>query len=247
MDEGWTRWLFEQYGFAFTNVRNADVHAGDLRSRYDVIVLPSERAGLLADGFESGTVPPRYAGGLGDEGARSLDAFVRAGGTLVCMSASSDYCIDTLHLPVENVTRGIGRQDFFSAGSILEVRTDPTHPLMAGMPARAKIFFDRSPVFTTTDGFEGSVLAAYDAEGSPLLSGYLLGEEHLQGEAAAVDVRHGDGHVVLLGFRPQWRGQPGGTFRMLFNAALFHGEVARGAVGQDGFWSRPMTGGGAER
>jgi len=239
MDEGWTRWLLERYAFDFTNLRDADVHAGSLRDRYDAIILPSERAGLLRDGFAKGSVPPRYEGGLGDEGVRALDAFVREGGTLVCMSSSADFCIDELHLPVENVVGSLGREAFFSAGSVLEVRTDTGHPLMAGMPERAKIFFDRSPVFTTADGFEGSVLAAYDREGSPLLSGYLLGAEHLQGQAAAVDVRHGAGHVVLIGFRPQWRGQPVGTFRTVFNAALFHGTLAAGATGTDGFWEKP--------
>ncbi len=239
MDEGWTRWLLEQYAFSFTNIRSADVHAEELRSRYDVVVLPSERTGSLLSGFAKGTVPPRYEGGLGEEGIRALDTYVRSGGTLVCMGASSDLCIDELHLPVENVTRGLARDAFFSAGSLLEVRADVAHPLMAGMPDRAKIFFDRSPVFTTLDGFEGSVVAAYSSDGSPLLSGYLLGEEHLQGQAAAVDVKHGEGHVVLLGFRPQWRGQPHGTFRTLFNAILFHGDVAAGASGTDGFWTKP--------
>jgi hypothetical protein len=157
------------------------------------------------------------------------------------MSASSDLCIDALHLPVRNVVRGLDRDDFFSAGSILEVRTDVGHPLMAGMPERAMVFFDRSPVFTTSDGFEGSVVAAYDSEGSPLLSGYLLGEEHLQGQAAAVDARHGSGRVVLFGFRPQWRGQPVGTFRALFNATLFQGELAGAASGTEGFWTRPSA------
>ena len=110
---------------------------------------------------------------------------------------------------------------------------------MAGMPERGKVFFDRSPVFTTLDDFEGSVIAAYQTEGSPLLSGYLLGEQHLQGQGAAVDVEHGDGHVVLIGFRPQWRGQPVSTFRVLFNAGLFHGAVATEAQGTDGFWEKP--------
>jgi len=239
MDEGWTRWLFEQYGYAFTNLRDSDVHAGQLHARYDVIVLPSERPGGLMNGFAKGSVPPRYEGGLGAEGIRALDDFVRAGGTLVCMSSASDLCIDELHLPVENVVGGLGRDEFFSAGSLLEITTDGEHPLMAGMPERAMIFFDRSPVFTTTEGFEGSVLATYGADGSPLLSGYLLGEDRLQGQAAAVDVRHERGHVVLLGFRPQWRGQPTGTFRALFNATLFHGAVAAEASGTDGFWTKP--------
>ena len=239
MDEGWTRWLFEQYAFSFSSVRSSDVHAGNLRSRYDVIILASDRTSSLMNGFAKGSVPARYAGGLGEEGIRSLDAFVRAGGTLVCMSASSDLCIDELHLPVENVVRGLERGDFFAAGSLLEVRIDTTHPVMAGMPDLAKIFSDRSPVFTTLDGFEGSVLAAYAEEGSPLLSGYLVGEEHLQGQAAAVDVKHGDGHVILLGFRPQWRGQPAGTFRTLFNSALFHGALAASSSGAEGFWTKP--------
>jgi len=45
--------------------------------------------------------------------------------------------------------------------------------------------------------------------------------------------------VVLIGFRPQWRGQPWGTFRVLFNSALYHGAVAREAMGTDGFWTKP--------
>jgi hypothetical protein len=239
MDEGWTRWLLERYAFAFTNLRDSDVHAGALHSRYDVIVLPSERPGTLLEGFARGSAPPRYEGGLGEDGIRELNAFVRDGGTLVCLNASADLCIDRLHLPVLNVVRDLGRDVFFSAGSILEARIDTVHPLMAGMPDRGKLFFDRSPVFTTLEGFEGSVVAAYDSDGSPLLSGYLLGEAELQGHAAAVDVRHGEGHVVLFGFRPQWRGQPGGTFRTLFNAALFHGAVSGSATGTDGFWTRP--------
>ena len=239
MDEGWTRWLLEEHGFEFTNLRSADVHAGNLGDRYPVIVLPSERPQSLMEGFAPGSVPARYEGGLGDVGIRELEAFVRGGGTLVCMDASSDLCIDELALPVSNVARGLARDEFFSSGSIFEVNVDSGHPVMAGMPDRSKIFFYRSPVFTTEDGFEGSVLASYGSDGSPLLSGYLLGEEHLQGQAAAVDVRLGEGHVILLGFRTQWRGQPRGTFPVLFNSLLFHGAGAREASGTDGFWTKP--------
>ena len=110
---------------------------------------------------------------------------------------------------------------------------------MTGMPERSKVFVNRSPVFTVTDEFEGSVLAKYASEGSPLLSGYLLGVEHLQGYAAALDVRHGDGHVILLGMRPQWRGQPFGTFRILFNAALYSSVLASTTPNNPGFWTAP--------
>jgi hypothetical protein len=115
---------------------------------------------------------------------------------------------------------GLTRQQFFAGGSVMRVTTDPSQPVMAGMPKDADIFVFGSPAFETSVGFDGAVLASYPADGSPLRSGYLLGEKYLQGKAAAVDVKHGDGRVILLGFRPQWRGQPFGTFRVLFNALL---------------------------
>lgn len=239
MDEGWTEWLFDQYGFRYTTISNIDVQAGNLESRFDVILAASDSARNINEGFAKGTVPPRYEGGIGDAGIRALDTFVRNGGTLVCLNQSANFAIDALHLPVKNVVSGIARKDYFSSGSILEVAVDPSHPVMAGMPDRAKIFVDSSPVFTTLEGFEGTILAKYAKEGSPLVSGYLLGPQYIRGYAAAVDVKHDAGHVVLVGFRPQWRGQPFGTFRVVFNSALFGKEVADRAKGMPGFWTAP--------
>ena len=240
MDEGWTRWLLEQYGFEIANISNGEVQRGDLRNRFDVIVLPAERPQTILDGFAKGTTQPRYEGGVGFTGARALDEFVRQGGTLVCLNQSSDFAIEQLHLPVANVVAGLPRTDYFLSGSILEVTTDPAHPVMAGMPPKAKVYVGWSPVFTTLEGFEGVALAKYQDAGSPLLSGYLLGEEHLHGYAAALDVYHGDGHVILLGFRPQWRGQPFGTFKILFNSVLYGNELARNVRGNPDFWTAPV-------
>lgn len=239
MDEGWTRWLLEAYGFEFESLYNAEVLAGALRDRYDVIVLADMRAGQILDGFAKGSVPPRYEGGVGSEGVRELDAFVRSGGTLVALNDAALFAIEQLHLPVENVVAEHDATDFFMSGSIVAMEVDPSHPVMSGMPPQAKVVVERSPVFTTKEGFEGSVLAKYPADGSPLLSGYLLGEEHLQGFAAAVDVAHGDGRVVLLGMKPQWRGQPFGNFRVLFNALLYGAPVAGAAPSNPDFWKTP--------
>ncbi|MDQ2665930.1 MAG: hypothetical protein M3Z05_07955 [Gemmatimonadota bacterium] len=241
MDEGWTEWLLDDYEFKYTTITNADVRAGNLGSRFDVVLIASDRARSISDGFAKGTVPPKYEGGLGDEGARGLDEFVRSGGTLVCLNQSAGYAIAALHLPVRNVVDTLSRKNYFSSGSILEVTTDPSQPVMAGMPERAKVFVDGSPVFATLDGFEGTALAKYAREGSPKMSGYLLGEKYIQGYAAALDVKHDRGHVVLIGFRPQWRGQPFGTFRVVFNALLFGGEVARSAKSNAAFWSSPKS------
>jgi hypothetical protein len=239
MDEGWTRWALEMYGFEPVTVRPADVKAGNLRERFDVLILADFGANTLIEGRRPGSAPARYTGGIGREGVRIIDTFVREGGTLVCINGSSRFAIDELHVPVRDITEDLDNEEFFLSGSILELETDPYHPVMAGMEPRSKIFVGRGPVFTVEEGFEGAAFAKYPQEGSPLVSGYLLGEEHVQGFAAGLDVHHGDGHIVLLGFRPQWRGQPFGNFRILFNAALFAGEMAAEAQGSPDFWQAP--------
>lgn len=220
MDEGWTRWVLEQYGFDLVSLTPSDLHgAVVLADRVDVMIIADEARGLM-DGYAPGIMPPQYVGGVGPEGVRAIDAFVRGGGTLVTFNRSSLFAIEQLHLPVKNVVAGATRQEFFTGGSLLESEVEPGQPVMAGMPDRAPIFVDSSPVFEPLDGFAGHVLARYQAAGSPLLSGYLVGEKFLNGKAAALVVQHAAGRVVLLGFRPQWRGQPFGTFRVIFNAVL---------------------------
>jgi len=149
--------------------------------------------------------------------------------------------IDALDLPVKDVTSNLDRKDYVAGSSILGVETDTTHPVMAGMPPKANIFVSRSPTFSTLKGFQGQALAKYPTAGSPLRSGYLLGEEHIQGYAAALDVQHGKGHVILLGFAPQWRGQTMGTYRVLFNAILYGGELAARQPMNHAFWSSPSN------
>jgi hypothetical protein len=226
MDEGWTRWLFEQYGFPFVTLHPDDFHK-PLTGRVDVIIIANDArvpvagaqpAGRGARG--GGPLRPEYAYALGTDDLQAFEQFIRGGGTLVCLNAASVFAIQQLKLPVRNVVAGLRPEEFFLRGSIVQVTTDAAHPIMAGMPDQAAVFADGSPVFETLGGFKGHILARYQESGSPLLSGYLIGEAHLQGKAAALDVDVDDGHVVLIGFSPQWRDQPFGTFRVLFNAAL---------------------------
>ena len=139
----------------------------------------------------------------------------------VRLNSAYRFAIQQFKLPVKNAVEGLRPEEFFLRGSIVEVVTDPTHQVMAGMPEKAAVFVDGSPVFETLEGFKGKVLAKYQDTGSPLLSGYLIGEKYLQGKAAALDVELDKGHVILFGFRPQWRGQPFGTFKVVFNSALY--------------------------
>jgi hypothetical protein len=224
MDHGWTRWVLEQYGFAAAPIAASDLQAGGLRDRIDVLILTDDAQVLPGAGRGGGSpaagAPPS---GQPETHARviALDRFVRDGGTLVCFNRSCQFLITQLRLPLTNAVAGINRREFTASGSLLRVIADPAHRVTAGMPAEAAVYFDGSPAFVPGEGFRGTTLLRYPESGSPLLSGFILGDKHLHGRAAAVEVEHGDGRIVLFGFRPQWRGQPFGTFRLIFNAAIY--------------------------
>jgi hypothetical protein len=233
MDEGWTRWVLEQYGFEYVALRPADFKS-PLTGRVDVVILaddarlPLESAGAGRGGGRArGQVRPEYADRLSTEDVASFEQFVRAGGTVVCLNNASTFAIQQFKLPVRNVVAGLSTDQFFLEGTIVGVTVDPAQPVMAGLAGSTAVFADRSPVFETLDGFKGQVLARYQETGSPLLSGYLIGEQYMNGKAAAVNVQLDNGHVVLLGFRPEWRGQPFGTFKVIFNALLSAGMERR--------------------
>jgi hypothetical protein len=247
MDEGWTEWMFDTFGYKYTLITPTDLRAGNLASRFDAIVFASQglggRGGRGGGGGAGGGRGGRGGNAAADSAAadeiRAVDEFTRAGGTIVAWNQGTSSIINALHLPVRNIVAGIDRREYFTGGSLMAVVTDTAHPVMAGMPQHADVFVSGSPVFTTLDGFDGAVLAKYPADASPLRSGFLNGQQYMQGFAAALDVKRDKGHVVLFAFQPEWRGQPTGTFRAVFNAAFFAHDVADQAKGSSGFWTAP--------
>ena len=230
MDEGWTRWVLDQFEFEYQRVSGAEIQAGNLRSKIDVLVISDEARGVLEGGAgrggRAGAPPAAGAGAAADAPSandlriRALDEFIRGGGKLVCFNRSGNFAIDSFKLPVKNAVAGLGRQQFFVGGSLLWIDVASSHPVMSGMPGRAAVYYDSGPVFETVEGFKGTILATYPAKDAVLASGFLQGESLIQGKAAALEIEHGKGRIVLLGFRPQWRGQPFGSFRMIFNAIV---------------------------
>jgi hypothetical protein len=219
IDEGWTRWILEQHGFAPITLRNGDIQAGHLRDRLDVIVLPDASQRSIMEGFAPGSIPGEFAGGVGATGVEAIRDFVREGGTLIAFNNASLFAIDQLHLPVTNVLAGATPEQFYCSGSLLRVELrDLAHTAVAGLPREPIVMFERGPAFDTKAGFRGNLLASYSRENSPLASGYLLHPERIQGKAAALEVFYGEGRVYLFGFRPQWRGQSHGTYKFVFNA-----------------------------
>lgn len=235
-DEGWTRWLLEQYEFSFVSLYDEEVKAGDLHSKYDVIVLPSLTADEMANGHRPGIVPPKYLGGMSERGVRNIKQFVENGGTLVALNQGCEFAIEQLGLPVKDVLKEImaaGRSygvvtaaqqaKFACPGSVLRMQFDPQHPVAYGMPEEAPAMFISSPAFvplSSSDEKTPSTIAKYPS-GKLLLSGYLEGEQYLHGKNSALDVPLGKGKVILLGFGVQQRAQPHGTFKLLFNSLFY--------------------------
>jgi hypothetical protein len=220
MDEGWTRWTLEQYEFAYTTLHNADVKAGKLRDKFDVIVLPDQQAQSIVNGNSGRNIRSEYRGGIGEEGLEALREFVRSGGTLVTLGAACDLAIDKFAIPVKNLKRGLSREQHFAPGTILRIQVDTTHPIGFGLPEETFGFYNNSPFFALTEGFssqKASIVARYP-NAEVVGSGWLKGEELMTGRGAVVSIEMNPGRIILFGLRPQHRAQTQATFPLLFNA-----------------------------
>jgi hypothetical protein len=222
MDEGWTRWMLDQFGFAYTSVRPKDLQSADLRGRFDVIVFPDQSGAIIDAGYRPGSMPDEYTGGLGAPGADALKKFAQNGGTVVFLNGSTEYAVDKLGVAATNTTGRAGRRggsssDYYSPGSLLNVKLQAGHPLTYGMPEEITIWSEHSPAWDTNL----PVVARYPSSGI-LASGWLLGEKVLANRAALVDAPMGRGHVVLFGMRPQYRAQSYLTLKMFFNSLLYY-------------------------
>ena len=220
MDEGWTRYVFDTYRVPFTSLHDNDVKAGNLIAKYDVIIMPAQSAGSIVRGVGS-AYPDSLKGGLGEAGGAALTAFVEAGGTLLAFNEASEYAIETMKLPVKNALAGVRNTEFYAPGSIFAVEVDRTNPVAKTFNAPTpSVWFENSPAFDITDPSQAVAVAKYAATGNSLLSGWLLGASKLNGKAALVDVSKGKGHVMLFGFRPQYRGQSESTLPLIWGAIL---------------------------
>lgn len=254
MDAGWTRWLLDRYAIPFADLHDADIRAGNLRQKFDVIILPQQSEAGMLHGWQVVTQRPEYVGGLGLSGVMALEAFAKQGGELVAMDSASELLIQEFGLPVRNVLANLNSAQFYAPGSLLRIDVDPDLPEARGMQKNSVAFFVNSEAFDVWDPkapagpprFTGGnerktnpftqlgdhdgirILAVYPKT-NPLMSGWLLGEKLIEGKVAAVSVPFGKGRVVLIGFRCQFRGQPENTFPLLFNSLVVSSDSSASA------------------
>ena len=226
MDEGWTRLVLENFDYAYETLMNHDVREKGLSERLDVIIIPAEiPLNRLIEGASDEDAPPGYRGGIGEEGVENLKAFVRGGGTLVTFEGADALVIEHFGVPVRNALQGISGSDLFLPASLLRMELDEDHPLTLGSPNEVAAKWAGGRAYEPTDfgGDAGRVRAVGTWAEDPdrlLMSGVIVGAEHLAGKGAILDVEYGNGRILMYGFRVQHRGQTHGTYKLLFNALL---------------------------
>jgi len=243
---GWTRWLFEQYEFPFQVVYPQTLDAGDLKSKFDVLVFTDGalrrgaggRGGAApARGPKPETIPAEYRPWLGtitDETTiPQIKRFVEAGGSVVTIGSSTGLA-ELLGLPVKDYLtekgangreRALPRDKYYIPGSLLKAHIDNTNPLAYGMPDQVDVFFDNSPVFRLQPDakLKHTSAVAWFSGTEVLDSGWAWGQQYLDGGTAVAEASVGEGKVILLGPEVAFRGQPHATFKLLFNG-LYYGN-----------------------
>ena len=243
MDEGWTRYVFDDMSIPYKTLHNEDIKGTkekkpDLRADYDVIILPDENANAIKGtppgggrgGAESAVarqfqsnMPPEYEGGIGQEGVSNLKTFVEKGGIVVMLNSATELAIGDFEAPARNVLQGIDRNRFFCPTSLLKILVDNETPIGYGMPKETAAMFANCPAFETmmpSFDWDRKVVAVYP-EDNVLMSGWLLGENMIARKAAVVDTKYKDGRIILIGIRCQNRAETHGTYKFLLNALLY--------------------------
>jgi hypothetical protein len=238
MPSGWTRWMMEQYHFPFKVVYPQEFDAGDLKSKFDVIIFvggaipaPGREGGNLANrGGRGGDIPDEFKTWTGritvEKTVPQLKTFLEAGGTVITVGTSANLAYD-LNLPVHNaLTDNVNGNEvpfpgdkFYIPGTILRASIDTKQPANYGMEDQVDVMFDSSPAFKLdADAAEKGVKPLmWFSTDKPLRSGWAWGQQYLKDDVAAFSAQVGAGMLYSFGPEITFRGQPHGTFKLLFN------------------------------
>ncbi|SPF54528.1 Peptidase M14, carboxypeptidase A [Candidatus Sulfopaludibacter sp. SbA4] len=232
MPSGWTRWLFEQFEFPFELVYPQTLDAGNLKSKFDVLVFTdgAMRGGRGGRGGGRGgaqadpqNIPEEYRGWTGriseDKTIPQIKQFVESGGAVVTVGSSTSMA-ELLGVPMANAVAALPRDKFYIPGSLMRTNIDNTNPLAYGMPDKVVMFFDNSPVFRPGPNV---AKAAWFSGPDTLESGWALGQQYLDGTTAVAEAKVGEGKVFVMGPEVTFRGEPHATFKFLFNGVFYAG------------------------
>ena len=204
MDEGWTRWVLEQYEFAPRHhQQRRRCGAATCASGSTCSSSPTRLPREIIDGYIGGNDPPRVPrrhrrGRRGGDLRASSPTAARS----IALGAASDLAIDRLPLPVRNLKRGLRREQHYAPGTILRLQVDTVAParLRASPPETLRLLHQQ-PVLRADRGLHVVQDRRSSRASRPVnvvASGWLQGEELMAGRAAVVsiDMNPGPGRAV---------------------------------------------------
>lgn len=240
MPSGWIRLVLEDFEFDFEVIYPPDIDRGNLNERFDVIILPDGAMGSSRR-FGRGPSDEFYAalpdslrtrtGTLStDNSVPALREFLERGGSVISIGTSAALGTE-LGLPISNYLVDTGgedlsRDDYFTPGSIHNVRVESGSPLVHGLGERVNVIHSHSPVFQIDPGATGVRRIAWYDSAEPLVSGWAWGQENLEGGTSMIEADVGNGKLFLFGPKITFRSQPHGTFPLLLNG-IYYGSAAK--------------------
>jgi hypothetical protein len=245
---GWVRFTFDKFGIPYDLIYKERVRKGDLRSDYDVILMPTQLAGRQAvfQAPAARPVPyvktekyrflgmygesPDITGGMGGEGVDAFARFLAAGGTLITMGNAVKFPTELGFARTVDAA-GATSAEFYAPRPIVSgevLRLD--HPVFYGYKDKIMpIKYLGGPLMTVGTADQSGVLARYVGGEDAVLSGLMKGADEIRQKPFAVDVPGGftgKGRVVLFANNPIYRWQNHGEFNMVFNAVLNWNDLA---------------------
>ncbi|MGC9009168.1 MAG: M14 family zinc carboxypeptidase [Sulfolobales archaeon] len=241
MEEGWTRFVLEEFSFSYTQIRDQPIKSGELDKYVDLLIFPDDPLSFITGEnieeelskrfkrpFKLPPTPPEYKSGIGSDGLERLKEFLNKGGEILTMGQAAELFTKGLKLPLKDLTEDItDPNQFLCPGSLLNVEIDINHPLGFGMPRRAYVLLTDRPVLEIIPNHynENYKVVAWYPEQNILRSGWLIGEKLLSRKPALIEATVGKGRAYIYAFRPIFRAQTRGTFKLFFNALYRYIEI----------------------
>ncbi len=239
MPSGWVRFILEKYDYSFELLFAKDIDAGNLRSKYDVIVFvggaipdTSSRIGRRGrDTLNAENIPEAYKKMTGAVNAErsipELKLFMEKGGHIVTIGSSTQLAYH-LQLPISNAMveivngeeKPLSRDKYYTPGSILQMTVDNDQVATSGLRSLTDVYFDNSPVFKMhPDAVSKGIIKplGWFANDKVLRSGWSWGEAYLKNGVTAFEANVGNGKLFAFGPEITFRAQAQGTFKLLFN------------------------------
>ena len=247
MASGWIRWLLEQFEFPYELVFGPALDAGNLNAKFDVLVFVGGSIPRLASADQGETsfrdfqapapdnVPAEYKDRIGRITAEKtiprIRQFIEEGGAVLALDTATALAYH-LGLPIANALvektadgteKPLGMEKFFVPGSLMRARVDTTSPLACGMPGTVDVFYDNTPAFELLPDaqLKGVKPVVWFDAGKLLRSGWAWGEPYLWRNVQVAEAAVGKGKLFLYGPEIAFRGQPHGTFKLLFNGIYY--------------------------